>query len=204
MIRLLLHLYPAQWRAEYGEELAQVVASKPLTAGVLFNVLWNGIEERLRQSDPGIFFGLLLCCFVFTGNLMEIVRPSFATFATRWFGTLELLVLILAASYSALRSRSALRATFTAGGLSAISNFVWCVAWKLHILNPPQFCDPNAASVPGCGVTTLFVRSSINIVNDAFLVLVFLLFATTAISALAGGFLGWAIGRGVLGYRSAT
>jgi hypothetical protein len=204
MIRLLLRLYPAAWRAEYGEELAQIVASKSLTAGVLFNVLWSGLRERLRQSDPGIFFGLLLYCFAFTGNLMMIVLPRFATFGFLSFGYVELVVLILAASYSVLRSKSAFRATLTAGGLSAIANFLWCVAWRFHVLNPPQLCDPKATSVPGCGITTLFVQSSINIANEEFVVLVGTLIVTTAVIALPGTFLGWGIGRGVQGYRRAA
>ena len=48
---VLLKAYPRSWRAEYGEELAGVLAQKRLTPALLFDVLRGAAKEHLRR-DP--------------------------------------------------------------------------------------------------------------------------------------------------------
>jgi hypothetical protein len=70
MIPFLMKIYPRAWRKEYGEELAQVVASKPVTTGVLFNILCNGLKERLRVSDPANVAGP---CFSLLFAVLDVI-----------------------------------------------------------------------------------------------------------------------------------
>jgi hypothetical protein len=51
IIRLLLRTYPATWRSEYGDELALMLASRPLTLSVGGDVFFNGIRQRVRHAE---------------------------------------------------------------------------------------------------------------------------------------------------------
>lgn len=48
MIRWLLALHPRTWRAEYGEELRDLLAIGPLTFGVIVDVLLNAARQHVR------------------------------------------------------------------------------------------------------------------------------------------------------------
>jgi hypothetical protein len=43
----ILRMYPAQWRARYGEEFAEVLASQRLSAGMVLDVLGGAIDAHL-------------------------------------------------------------------------------------------------------------------------------------------------------------
>lgn len=68
--RFLLWLYPARWRAEYGEELRGMLLSKPASAADIFDVVLHAARENVRRPDPstaGFLFmvawrGLWICC----------------------------------------------------------------------------------------------------------------------------------------------
>lgn len=49
LARFLLRSYPASWRAEYGSELEEVLSRRPFRIGIVFNVVWSGLTERMRQ-----------------------------------------------------------------------------------------------------------------------------------------------------------
>jgi hypothetical protein len=48
VIRLLLALHPRSWRAEYGEELRDLLRTGPLTAAVIVDVLRNAGRQHVR------------------------------------------------------------------------------------------------------------------------------------------------------------
>lgn len=60
MIAALLSLYPAAWRREYGPELIDILLSRPLTLGVIGDVLSNGLRQRVLVGEPSAILGLTL------------------------------------------------------------------------------------------------------------------------------------------------
>jgi Sec-independent protein secretion pathway component TatC len=79
---LLLHSYPSKWRAEYGSELEQLLCKRAFRMRDLFDVLWSGFSERIRQP---------FCRFAFyslTGNAIAFLtslvfaRPLWRTLTT--------------------------------------------------------------------------------------------------------------------------
>jgi hypothetical protein len=58
-VRLLLRLYPRQWREEYGAELEALLLDRPLDARVVADVVANGIGASLRNPDPAIACGVV-------------------------------------------------------------------------------------------------------------------------------------------------
>ena len=52
LVRLLLTLYPAAWRKEYGEEVRSMLLAQPLTATVIVDVLLNAMRQNFRRPDP--------------------------------------------------------------------------------------------------------------------------------------------------------
>lgn len=49
----LVRLYPSRWRAEYGEELADVLMRRPLGVGAVANV----VAGAVRQYEPWVIVG---------------------------------------------------------------------------------------------------------------------------------------------------
>lgn len=53
MITLLLHLYPARWRARYGDEFEQVLADRPLGPFDVADVLLGALDAHLHLRGLG-------------------------------------------------------------------------------------------------------------------------------------------------------
>ena len=54
----LVRLYPASWRARYGDELAHVIEAQPLTPRLIVDVIGGALDARLHRrvmasSDAG-------------------------------------------------------------------------------------------------------------------------------------------------------
>jgi hypothetical protein len=56
----LLRLYPRAWQREYGPELLDILLRQPLTAGIVANVLLNGLRQRVLVTEPSTLLGLVL------------------------------------------------------------------------------------------------------------------------------------------------
>ena len=90
IVSVLLRLYPAAWRSEYGAELTDVLLARPLGLRVIANVLWNGCRQRARTAEPSTILGLvamlvILSGFVFMGatygrTWTALMQPSPRTF----------------------------------------------------------------------------------------------------------------------------
>lgn len=78
IVRTLLHLYPKAWRREYGPELMDVLLAQPLTAGIVGNVLYSGLRQRVRTAEPSTFLGLVLMLVVLAGFVWKdlILSPQ--------------------------------------------------------------------------------------------------------------------------------
>jgi F0F1-type ATP synthase assembly protein I len=189
MIRLLLRIYPAAWRAEYGDEFAALLRSKPLTASVIANVILSGFRERLRQSDPAIFCGIAFTLLFLCLGLFNIFRGSTSGLFL-WSGDL-LLILVLAgtvAAWSAYRRKGVLQSCLAALKAGYVLSIL---CGQIFFSDASRFfCG--AGGIPGCGLTTLFFRSSLRPPLSAQL----LVFTVPLVSAyLIGALLGWTLGR---------
>jgi hypothetical protein len=60
IVALLIRLYPARWRSEYGAEFSDLLLSRPLTARELLNVLGNALWQQCRAGEPWIVIGVPL------------------------------------------------------------------------------------------------------------------------------------------------
>jgi len=76
IVETLLRLYPAAWRREYGLELKDMLLARPLTAGIVGDVLQNGLRQRVRGADPSTLVGLAMLLVVFNGFVWNIVAPA--------------------------------------------------------------------------------------------------------------------------------
>lgn len=101
IVRALLSLYPAEWRREYGPELADLLHSQPLGARVVVDVLFGGLRQRVRSAEPWVILGtpaLLAIAGLFAWSmaaadsrdgLSALVRPSGITFPTYTVGPMN-------------------------------------------------------------------------------------------------------------------
>jgi Sec-independent protein secretion pathway component TatC len=59
LARLLLRSYPLGWRDQYGQELENLLCRRAPRISDIFDVLWSGFVERMRQPSFGLWFCLL-------------------------------------------------------------------------------------------------------------------------------------------------
>jgi hypothetical protein len=76
MRELLLRAYPRQWRDEYGEELAGILAQTRLTVGLVFDVLGAAAKQRLYRAEPWKICGACLILRVPLFKLLPVDRAT--------------------------------------------------------------------------------------------------------------------------------
>lgn len=66
LARFLLLSYPSKWRAEFGPELEELLRRRTFRISDVFNILWSGFSERIRQPFARFsFYSLLGSALVF-------------------------------------------------------------------------------------------------------------------------------------------
>jgi len=88
----LLRVYPAAWRREYGEELFDILISRPLTWRVAANVLGAGLRQRIREAEPATVLGVATVAVLLSQLALRaagyntpataMLRPTDMTFPT--------------------------------------------------------------------------------------------------------------------------
>lgn len=88
----LVRLYPAAWRREYGDELIEILVSRPLTARVVLDLLWNAGAQRATAPAPSTILGIASMLVVLAGFVLTptrygsaataVLRPTSMTFPT--------------------------------------------------------------------------------------------------------------------------
>ena len=76
IVETVLRLYPAAWRREYGPELKDMLLTRPLTAGIVGDVLQNGLRQRVRGGEPSTLVGLAMLLVVLNGFVWNIIAPA--------------------------------------------------------------------------------------------------------------------------------
>ena len=88
LVALLLRAYPQEWRREYGDELADILTSRPLSVRIAADVLAGGLRQRARSPHPATILGVLSLLVVLSQFVLApaswpaVVRPSGITFPT--------------------------------------------------------------------------------------------------------------------------
>lgn len=79
LVKALIRLYPSRWRAEYGEELGEILMQRPLGTGAVLNVVCNAIWQQLRMQEPWLIVGAPLLVWAFVFWIMLLSAPVCAT-----------------------------------------------------------------------------------------------------------------------------
>jgi hypothetical protein len=70
-IALLLRGYPRAWRDEYGPELADILAARPVTIAVIVNVMASALRARVRAIDLTMKLGIAAMAVITADGLMN-------------------------------------------------------------------------------------------------------------------------------------
>jgi hypothetical protein len=130
-VAVLLRLYPAAWRSEYGLELTDVLLARSLGLAVVGDVVWNGLKLRARTLEPHNILGLASMAAVLTGFILTggtygrewsaFLQPSNKTFPTITVtflaSELYVLLLIWCGCWTHLRHRG----TANRSGMAAVA-----------------------------------------------------------------------------------
>jgi hypothetical protein len=73
----LIRLYPSRWRAEYGEELAEVLMRRPLGPGAVLNVAANAGWQQLRTQEPWLLVGVPLTLWLVISWTIMLTHPEY-------------------------------------------------------------------------------------------------------------------------------
>ena len=71
----LVGLYPSRWRAEYGEELGDVLMKRPLGVGAIANVAANAGWQQFRMQEPWLIVGVPLTLWVAIAWAIMLTHP---------------------------------------------------------------------------------------------------------------------------------
>ena len=124
--KLLLLAYPRSWRAEYGEELAAILAQKRLGPRVALDVLLNGFKQHLERDDPWKICGVGL----FLWSAIGVLAPS------PWYAGLPGPVFFITGAWTVLRYRSDIRGAAGAAAKAAI--ICWLPDVAAILMRGPQ------------------------------------------------------------------
>ena len=87
LVTVLLGIYPARWRREYGGELKDLLLTGPLGLGTIGDVVWSGVCQRLRSLEPLTVLGLVAMAAILMTLSWNIVAPQ--PYGTGWTTLLE-------------------------------------------------------------------------------------------------------------------
>jgi len=93
----LLRIYPDAWRREYGEELFDILISRPLTWRVAADVLAAGLRQRIRAAEPATVLGLATVLVIL--SQLALTAAGYRTPATAMLRPTDMTFPTIAASF---------------------------------------------------------------------------------------------------------
>ena len=67
---LLIRVYPASWRREYGDELRGLLEARPIGPAIVLDVIAGGARQRLRMTAPATILGVVSALLVTAGVVL--------------------------------------------------------------------------------------------------------------------------------------
>jgi hypothetical protein len=185
IVSLLIKLYPRAWRAEYGQELADLLGRQPFHAATISNVLWSALREQLHRPATGFLlrsFPAISCTFclnlLFSNALWRVlsapvvqvlrsqgVRPSHLIAVRPWelaevvyLGIPLLATLILTYPALLLLAWRAFRIEFLKWSAAAfvVSAAISLIAWQHGLLSILLTIAPDSVFAPMLSAAHLY------------------------------------------------
>jgi hypothetical protein len=89
--RLLIRLYPGNWRERYGEEFEALIEDSPTSAGGLFDLLKGAIRMQMAVPSLPVLALVLSSVGVLAGlGISYLVTPSYVSTATLRFTQVQI------------------------------------------------------------------------------------------------------------------
>jgi hypothetical protein len=82
LARLLLRSYPVTWRAQYGQELEDLLCQRPTRLFDILDLIWSGFLERMRQPLSRLSLYALAGTAVTYVVSLVFARPLWGALAT--------------------------------------------------------------------------------------------------------------------------
>jgi hypothetical protein len=163
-IRILLRAYPADWRREYGDELAAVLEAAPITLSTIRDVLRNGIVQRIRGAEVWQTGGIALAAWLILGTALNSIRP-FPAWAYNLFWQLDLCIALIIGYLSASRDRKSYLAAAVSTGRAALigisPELLLGRLWAAGLVHPTILQSDGTPIVIGHGITDLCMRAGV-------------------------------------------
>jgi hypothetical protein len=93
----LLRIYPDAWRREYGDELFDMLISRPLTSRVAADVLVAGLRQRIRAPEPATVLGVATVVVIL--SQLVLTAAGYHTPATAMLRATDMTFPTVAASF---------------------------------------------------------------------------------------------------------
>jgi len=162
--RILLLAYPANWRDRYGEELATILEGRSLTLPIVFDVLRNGLLQRIRGAEAWQTGGIVLSTWLVVGTALNSVRP-FPRWAYDLFWQFDICIVIAIGYLSVSRDGKSLLAAAVATGKAAlvgvIPELVLGGLWMAGLVHPTILQPNGSPMILGHGITDLCIRAGV-------------------------------------------
>jgi hypothetical protein len=137
IVRGLLRLYPAGWRAEYGEELGALLSDRPITLSIIVDVVVSATREHLKHDQVWKICGVCLFAWTLLGISLNNTAPL-SHESYEWYKKLWKLGILLAGCLTVSRNRSASPtwAAVKAALLGLLPEVVALMLWAAGVFHP--------------------------------------------------------------------
>jgi hypothetical protein len=197
IVRGLLLLYPAVWRAEYGEELGVLLSDRPITPSIIVDVVVSATRQHLKYGQVWKICGICLFAWTLLGISLNNTAPlSYQSYG--WYRKLWQLGVLLAGCLTVSRNRGASPtwAAIKAALLGSSPEIVALILWAAGVFHPlvARAPAPYALLESRLAMADLTFPTT----PQASFGLVPLLIAVILVQACVIGFVGGLLGRLIL------
>ena len=161
IVHALVRVYPPRWRLEYGDELEQVLACRPLTVGIICNVLAHGVWQRLRVAPTWKLAGATLALKLVIGTTVNSIWPLTPT-AYNLFIAPDSAIAFAVGCLAVIRDRKNIRAAMGSAAMAAtlgiLPEIILALLWAANLIHPTILHLDGSPDIVGHGVTDFCFR----------------------------------------------
>jgi hypothetical protein len=117
---VLLRSYPRQWRDDYGEELAGILAARRLTFVVVADVLGGALTQHFHRDAPWKICGAGLALWFLMFRLVVVLLLHSRT-AMLWYWSGGFLIVLAAGAWTVTRRKTGILRGTVASGKAAVA-----------------------------------------------------------------------------------